>query len=82
MNIVFIFIKISKLGDGYMVVGNMKMKGVMKVFFIFVKFIKSGNGGEFIGIFNVNCIDFGIGEKLKIMFDVLKILFNFFVKVK
>lgn len=81
-NIVFTSTKVQKSGDGYQVVGNLKMKGVTKVYSIPAKFVKNSNGGDFTGTFNVNRIDFGVGESSKIIPDIMKISFKLPVKQK
>jgi len=71
----FVSTKFEKTADGYKVTGNMKIKGITKVYTIPMKFAGSGNTGKFTGTFYLNRIEFGVGEKSDVVPDKLKIDF-------
>ncbi len=54
--------KVSKTATGYDAHGELEMHGVKKPFTVPFTFTKNGNGGTFNGNFDVNRVDFGIGE--------------------
>lgn len=64
---------VSKTATGYEAQGELEMHGVKKPFTVPFTFTKNGNGGTFNGAFDVNRVDFGIGEAGGRVDDVFKL---------
>ncbi|ACU59805.1 YceI family protein [Chitinophaga pinensis] len=69
----FVSSKVTKTATGYDAQGELEMHGVKKPFTIPFTFAKNGNGGTFTGNFDVNRVDFGIGEAGGRVDDVFKL---------
>ena len=65
--------KVNKTASGYEAQGELEMHGVKKAFTVPFTFTRSGNGGIFTGNFDVNRVDFGIGEPGGRVDDVFKL---------
>jgi polyisoprenoid-binding protein YceI len=65
--------KVSKTAAGYEAQGELEIHGVKKPFTVPFTFAKNGNGGTFTGNFDVNRVDFGIGEAGGRVDDVFKL---------
>lgn len=65
--------KVTKTATGYDAQGELEIHGVKKPFTIPFTFAKNGNGGTFTGNFDVNRVDFGIGEAGGRVDDVFKL---------
>ncbi|PWV49781.1 YceI family protein [Chitinophaga sp. S165] len=65
--------KVSKTAAGYEAHGELEMHGVKKPFTVPFTFTKNGTGGTFNGNFDVNRVDFGIGEAGGRVDDVFKL---------
>lgn len=75
-NITYVSSKIEKSGEGYMITGSLKIKGVSKTYKIPFNFAKSSESGKFSGKFNVKRSDFKIGKAGGNVPDVMKIEFT------
>ncbi|MCF6402722.1 YceI family protein [Chitinophaga filiformis] len=69
----FIASKVNKTASGYEAQGELEMHGVKKPFTVPFTFTRNGNGGTFNGNFDVNRVDFGIGEAGGRVDDVFKL---------
>ena len=67
--------KSVKSEDGFIIVGNLKIKGAVKETKIPVIYSKSGDGAKFSGSFNVKRSDFKVGHKGDVVPDIMKIDF-------
>ena len=67
--------KSVKSEDGFIIVGNLKIKGAVKETKIPVIYSKSGDGAKFSGFFNVKRSDFNVGHKGDVVPDIMKIDF-------
>lgn len=74
-NITYKSTAVEKTSNGYLIVGDMKIKGITKQYKIPVDFKKTGETGKFTGTFNVNRLDFKIGNPGKVA-EVLKVEFS------
>ena len=72
----FVSSKIEKSTTGYSVIGNLKIKGVVKETKIPLIYSKTGDGAKFSGAFNVKRSDYKVGHKGDIVPDVMKIEFS------
>jgi len=75
-NITFVSTKIEKSGDGFNIIGKLKIKGISKDYKIPFDFKKSGETGKFTGKFNVKRSDFKIGHAGGDVPDIMKIEFT------
>jgi polyisoprenoid-binding protein YceI len=73
-NIEFVSSKIEKTDAGYKAIGKLEIHGVKKDCSILFTFVKKGNKATFVGKFNVNRTDFGIGKKGDDVAETLKIV--------
>lgn len=72
----YISTKVEKATDGYLITGNLTMKGVTKVKKITTKVEKATSGPVFTGKFSVNRIEFGVGKKSDAVPDFMNITFT------
>lgn len=75
-NITYNSTSVAKADKGYMITGNLKIKGVTKVYKIPIDFKKVGETGKFTGTFKVNRNDFGIGKAGGAVSDYMKVEFT------
>jgi len=68
-------IKAGKSENEYNIIGNLKIKGVVKETKIPVSYSKSGDGAKFSGTFNVKRSDFKVGHKGDVVPDIITIEF-------
>lgn len=74
-NITFKSTSVEKSGKGYLIVGDLKIKGITKQYKIPADFAKAGESGKFTGTFNVNRSDFKIGKPSGVVPDLMKVEF-------
>lgn len=75
-NITYKSASVEKSAKGYMIVGDLKIKGTSKQYKIPVDFQKTGETGKFTGTFNVNRMDFKIGKSSGAVPDIMKVEFS------
>jgi len=68
--------KVEKSGSGYMITGDLKIKGTSKQYKIPFDFKRSGESGKFTGSFDVNRMDFKIGKSSGAVPDIMKVDFS------
>jgi polyisoprenoid-binding protein YceI len=69
----FVSSSVTKTATGYDAKGELEMHGVKKPFTIPFTFSSNGNSGTFTGNFEVNRVDFGIGEAGGKVDDIFKL---------
>ena len=74
--ITFVSTKVEKSGSDYVVVGNLKIKGVSKEQRVPLKVKKNGNDLVFTGDFKVNRIDYKVGKKSNVVPDIMNISYS------
>lgn len=75
-NIIFKSTSVEKSGKGYVIVGDLKIKGISKQYKIPADFTKAGESGKFSGTFNVSRSDFKIGKPSGVVPDLMKVEFT------
>lgn len=75
-NITYKSTSVSKTDKGYVINGDLKIKGTSKPYKIPVDFKKAGETGKFTGTFNVNRMDFKVGKSSDVVPDIMKVEFS------